>query len=132
MCPLGDKFVVDGPEPGHRDGDAFAIHADLGILAETAAQVAAGKKDRARSAVAADARLFPKMQGRPCQHRLEWTVAVAGKVRADAVTGKGPDDMALTGTVRAGLCCIHENHLDPTIYQKKDDRKCDRPFLLPD
>ena len=82
---LGDEFVVDGLEPGHRDGNPFAIHADLGILAETAAQVAAGKKNRARSAAAADAWFFPEVQGCPCQHRLERAVAVAGKVRADAV-----------------------------------------------
>ena len=78
MRPLGDEPAVKLPQLVHRNGHACPAHGNGGILAETAAQVAAREKDGARAVAAADTGFFPLVQGRPGYDGLERTVAKAG------------------------------------------------------
>ena len=60
--PLGDQLVADVRQALQRDGAAKVPVADLLVLAEDAAQIAAGEKHRAGAGFPGNARFLPEMK----------------------------------------------------------------------
>ena len=63
--PLGNQLLVNFLEPGHRNFFAVVQAAYFVVLAKTAVQVTAAKKNGAAAFRAADHGFFPQMQGGP-------------------------------------------------------------------
>jgi hypothetical protein len=65
MSPRCHQLQEDLAKPFHGHFPARTLLADRVILAEYAAEVAVGKKNRSRTPLAGNAGLFPKVQGCP-------------------------------------------------------------------
>ena len=69
MMALRDQFLKDLPQPRSVERKAVLLRGDLIVLAEFAAQGAAGEKDRAGAVFAGDHRLLPIVPRSPRRDR---------------------------------------------------------------
>ncbi len=76
LIPQPEQHI---PQPRNRDGLPALAAADIHVLAEDAAQIAAGEEDRAGAVFARDAGLLPVMRGGAGNARQQGRAAEAAR-----------------------------------------------------